>query len=121
MTETFHTLEEAAERLRISRRTFQDILKRHPFFFKAGRRKLLTDDDITSISEALRREQECHLNSRTRNRAARRSTASGGHISGSMWTEAQRRLRELRQTNSSGNGKKTSNVALFPGPENRRS
>ena len=35
-----YTLEEAAAWLHMKRRGFQEVIRRHPFYFTAGRRKL---------------------------------------------------------------------------------
>lgn len=43
------TMDEAAAELRVSRRALQDILKRHPFYYPNGRRKLFTEADIEAI------------------------------------------------------------------------
>ena len=44
-----YTMEEAAEHLRVSRRTLQELIKRHPFYRSAGRRKLFTETDLTTL------------------------------------------------------------------------
>lgn len=47
------TLKEAAGELRISVRRLQDIVKRHPFYYPNGNRKLFTEDNLSSIRGAL--------------------------------------------------------------------
>ena len=52
-----YTLEEVAERLRISRRKLQDFLRGKPHLYAiSGRRKLFSAHDVTSIWETMR----CH-------------------------------------------------------------
>lgn len=52
------TLKEAADELRISLRNFQDIVKRHPFYYPNGNRKLFTEENLASIRSALAEEQQ---------------------------------------------------------------
>ena len=52
MPEKLYTLEEVAERFRVSRRTLQDFLRDHPYYRTLGRRKLFTEADITRLYEA---------------------------------------------------------------------
>jgi excisionase family DNA binding protein len=47
------TLEEVAERFRVSRRTLQEFLKDHPYYRILGRRKLFTEADIERLYEAM--------------------------------------------------------------------
>lgn len=42
-------MDEAADALRIGRRSFQEIVKRYPFYYPNGRRKLFTDADVEAI------------------------------------------------------------------------
>src|SRR3954466_4463392 len=51
------TLKEAADELRISLRRFQDIVKRYPFYYSNGNRKLFTEENLASIRSALAEEQ----------------------------------------------------------------
>ncbi|MDR7224581.1 hypothetical protein [Aminobacter aminovorans] len=78
--------------LRIGRRSFQEIVKRYPFYYPNGRRKLFTDADIEAIRRALREEEECRLNSSRPVPAKRRTIISGGRTSDNMWTRAQELL-----------------------------
>ena len=48
------TMEECAKRLHISRRTLQELVKRHPYYMEAGRRKLFAKIDFERLQEALR-------------------------------------------------------------------
>lgn len=50
---SFYTLDEVAERFRVSRRTMQDFIRAHPFYRQIGRRKLFTEDDIHSLAGAM--------------------------------------------------------------------
>ena len=49
MTRAAYTMEEAAALLNVSRRTLQEIVKRYPFYYPNGNRKLFTDGDIETI------------------------------------------------------------------------
>jgi hypothetical protein len=51
------TLKEAANELRISVRRLQDIVKRHPFYYPNGNRKLFTGDNLSAIRTALLEEK----------------------------------------------------------------
>lgn len=51
------TLKEAADELRISVRRLQDIAKRHPFYYPNGNRKLFTEENLSSIRNALMEER----------------------------------------------------------------
>ena len=80
------TMDEASEILGVSRRWLQDFLKDKTCYRLAGHRKLFAEADIQILSEAMK----CRSSSLRQNPAARRSGASGGHISGSTLTEARR-------------------------------
>jgi hypothetical protein len=65
-----YTLDRAAQRLHISRRTLQDWLRAHPadpagqpFYSVIGRTKTFDDGDIARIRAAAREEERCRLNS----------------------------------------------------------
>jgi excisionase family DNA binding protein len=47
------TMIEAAQYFRVSRRTFQDIIQRQPFYRTCGRRKLFSAADLEAIWNAL--------------------------------------------------------------------
>ena len=47
------TLDQCAERLHISRRTLQNLLKEYPFYRRAGRRILFTREDFKRLLDAL--------------------------------------------------------------------
>ena len=91
-----YTMQEAAQMLRISRRALQDLIKVHRHYSLNGHKKLFSETDIHTLWEAMR----CPSSSSIPAPAKRRSTPSVGRTSGSMWTEVQRRLKELRQSNS---------------------
>lgn len=48
-------MDEAAERLHVSRRAMQEIVKRHPHYYPNGKRKLFTEADIAALLRALGR------------------------------------------------------------------
>src|SRR6478672_5966225 len=90
MTE-FLTIEEAANRLRKSRRWLQDFLRDNPtdlagtpFYRKAGRTMLFTEADIVRIYEAL----PCPSSSSRRAKASRRTGPFAGRTSADPLTEA---------------------------------
>ena len=81
-------MDEAAAWLRISRRALQDLVKRHPFYFTNGNRKLFGEGDLIALREAMRREGEkCRSSSSRHVPARRRTTMSGGRTSADLWTE----------------------------------
>ncbi|XHB99386.1 hypothetical protein ABWH97_00100 [Nitratireductor sp. ac15] len=47
------SMEEAAEKLRVSRRALQNIVKRYPYYYPNGNRKLFTDGDIKKLLSAI--------------------------------------------------------------------
>jgi hypothetical protein len=98
MSLAFYTMEEVAERFRVSRRTMQDFIKDYPYYRVLGRRKLFTDQDILALAEKL----ECPSNSSAD--TARPSGTSGAPSEASLWTRAQRLLTEKRQKPSGRNG-----------------
>src|SRR5690606_5214411 len=108
------TMNEAAETLRVSRRAFQDILKRHPFYYPNGRRKLFTEADIEAIRRGLREEERCRLNLSRQGRAKVRTTVSGARTSGSTLTELQELLSKRQRSNSSRPSSGKSNVVALP-------
>src|SRR5262245_38809482 len=111
---TFLTIDEAAARLRKSRRWLQSFLRQHPYYRLAGRTKLFTEADINRLYEAL----PCP--SHSSHRASRRSGRSGVHTSASTLTEALRLAREPLPRKSSSNGNVRSNVVSLPNAANRR-
>jgi predicted DNA-binding protein YlxM (UPF0122 family) len=122
-----YSMNEAAALLKICRRALQDLIKDHPFYYLNGRRKLFMEKDVEALRAVMYRKAEeetgkCRSNlSRRTLKGGARSIPCGERISGSVWTEAQRRLRALSQANSSRPGAATSNVRPFPAPGSRRS
>jgi hypothetical protein len=106
-------MDEAAEELRVSRRAFQDILKRHPFYYPNGRRKLFTEKDIEAIQRGLREEEQCRLSSSRQGQGKRRTITSGGRTSDTMWTKARELLSNQSRPDSSKASVKRSNVVSF--------
>jgi excisionase family DNA binding protein len=49
-----YTLDEAAARMRMSRRYLQELVKKHPFYALKGRQKLFTDADLLQLLDAMR-------------------------------------------------------------------
>ena len=85
-----YTMKEAAARIRISRRALQDVIKRYPFYFPNGRRKLFTEADLANIVTALREEIASRRVNSFAHKAGIRAQASKSFVAGSMWAEAQR-------------------------------
>ena len=56
-----YTFEEAAEKLHVSKRSLQDIIKRHPHYAKNGRVYLFCENDIQLIWGGMR----CHSSSQS--------------------------------------------------------
>ena len=102
------TMAEAAALLRISKRALQELIKRHPFYYANGTRKLFQESDIEALRSAMRAKVDnkglgassCLSNSYHLGPVKHRTIRSGGHTSGNMWTAAQKRLSEIRQQNS---------------------
>ncbi len=86
MPRELFTVEEVAERFRVSRRTLQDFLRDHPFYRTLGRRKLFSEADITHLYEAL----PCPSSS-NENAEARIGT-SAVPSEASLWTRAHELL-----------------------------
>lgn len=83
-----YTMEEAAKRLRISRRTLQEIVKIHPFYFSTGQRKLFTEDDLLALVAAMRPQPAARL--------ADRGSAKD-QSSGELWERARQLLSRPRR------------------------
>ncbi|MFG1340949.1 helix-turn-helix domain-containing protein [Xanthobacter autotrophicus] len=49
-----YTIDEAAAALRVSRRTFSDLIKKHPHYHLNGRKKLFDVADLEAIWDAMR-------------------------------------------------------------------
>lgn len=48
-----YTMKEAADWLHVGRRTLQDVIKRHRFYFVAGRRKLFSDAHLHALADVI--------------------------------------------------------------------
>jgi excisionase family DNA binding protein len=104
-----YTMNEAAARMRISRRALQELIKRHPFYFPNGRRKLFTEDDLANLVAALREDGGARRRANSFAHTPEvRAESFKGHIPGSMWAEAQRRLAALQQQRPTNPRKKKS-------------
>src|SRR6185312_5228875 len=80
-----------------------------PFCSKLGRTRLFQESDLSRILEATR-DTPCPSKSSRRAPVNRRTTRSGEHTSGSLWTEAQELTGKTLQTSSSRNSNPPSNV-----------
>src|SRR5262245_60539975 len=78
-----HTLREVASILRKSPRWLQDFIRDHPYYRRAGRTPLFTDEDINRLIEAL----PCPGSSSPRVPARRRIGTSGARTATSNLTE----------------------------------
>jgi excisionase family DNA binding protein len=92
------TVEEVADRFRVSRRTLQAHIRRHPFYRLIGRRKLFTEDDVRKIYESL----SCPSNSHADTAAPIGTCVAPSEAS--LWTKAQALLTEKSQKRSERNG-----------------
>jgi excisionase family DNA binding protein len=54
-------MEEAAERLRISRRYLQTLLRQHPYYRRVGRRNLMSEEDLRRLWNALPRPEPARV------------------------------------------------------------
>ena len=109
------SMDEAAERLHISRRQLQEIVKRHPHYVPNGQRKLFTEADLAAILAGLREEREpCPSASNRPARANRRTGRSAAPISASAWTKAQALLTKPSREGSSRSESVKSNVVALP-------
>ncbi len=99
------TLDQCAERLHISRRSLQTILKDHPFYRKAGRRILFTREDFKKLLDALPTGQSEYRSVGWRQSARRYSDARAG----SEMEEVLKRLEERKRA------PKKSKVVAFRG------
>ena len=114
-----YTMDEAAGWFRMTRRSFQAIIVRHPFYFNAGRRKLFSESNLLSIRAALEAES-CRTSSKGPARAVPRSTRFAGRIAESTLTEARVLLTGRRRSESERSGNETPKVVSLPSPESRR-
>jgi hypothetical protein len=110
--------DEAADRLRWGKRGFRKWINAHPvdasgvpFYVPNGNRKQFTEDDLQRIIAARREEERCRLSSLRPKKAVRRSTTRGENTSKSLWTEAQRLLRNESPKSRSGDGNDKSSGA----------
>src|SRR5262245_66361965 len=103
-----HTMDEVAGKLRKSRRWFQDFLQDHPYYRRAGRTKLFTDEDVNRLIEAL----PCPGSSSRSVKGRRRTGISGGSTSASLWKTEQELLNCERPKRSSPHGDERPNGVL---------
>ena len=108
----FLTMEDVAERMRVSRRTLQGLLAKSPCGKMAGRRRLFTERDVAYLYESL---PSCPLNSSPRKKTGPRSIAFAAPTSGSQLTEALALATKKPPQKSWENGGSKSNVVPMPG------
>jgi len=114
-------MDEAAGRVPCSRRWLQKFLADNPadtggnpFYFAKGNRKLFTEADIERIRQFTREAVRCQLSSSRRVRLRNRQAGTlEAPISESLWTEAQKLLKDESRTSSSSDGERKSNVVLI--------
>jgi hypothetical protein len=109
-------MDEAATKLRISRRWLQDFIREHPYYRTAGRKKLFADEDIARLIEAM----PCPGNSLSHARTKRHTGTSGGRTSALLWTKAQELLTAPRPSASSRRGERKPNVVSLDEGRKRR-
>src|SRR5262249_57779243 len=119
MLHEFFTLDEVAERFRVSRRTLQDFLRDHPYYRNLGRRKLFTEADITRLYEAL----PCPSSSTESEEAPTGTSAAPSEAS--LWTRAVELLKDQQRRRSalnlSGNAsRQASSAERQPQPSSHR-
>lgn len=89
------TMPEAADRLRISRRSLQELIKDYPHYMQNGVKKLFSADDILALMQAMRQEADkCRSSSIHRAPVKAHIGRFVGRSSGSTLIEAQRLLRK---------------------------
>jgi hypothetical protein len=92
----FKTMDEAAQTLRISRRTLQDLIVKHPCYSVVGnRRKIFSHKNIKQLFEAM----QCRSNSLSA--TVHQSGILGVPSEESLWTEALK-LTSKKQPKQSG-------------------
>src|SRR5262249_41282755 len=119
------TMDEAAIRLRSSRRSLQDWLAAHPtdpagvpYYVPNGRRKLFAEADIARILAAKREDEarrirerdKCRGSSSRRVKAKRITGTSVESTAASLWTTARELLMSERRSASSKRGVGSQNV-----------
>jgi hypothetical protein len=105
-------MEEAASKLRISRRYLQGFLKNYPYYHSAGRKKLFTLEDINRLVEAM----SCRGSSSRPAKAKRRTGTSEGSTLELLLTEVRALARSGRPPRSSSAGNVKPNVVNFANP-----
>lgn len=106
--EALLTMDSAAATLHISRRTLQDLIKLHPHYKVAGkRRKLFSQSDITKICEAI----QCP--STLSSAKAQEPGISGGPSEESLLTEARKLTIGTRRRLSASRKKTDSSNVVF--------
>ena len=106
-----YTMDEAAELIHVSRRSMQEIVKRHPFYYVNGHKKLFTEADIAAIVTGLRQEAlPCPSPSNRHAKASRQTGRSAAPTSASAWTRAQELLSKRSPSKSSTLRNEKSNV-----------
>ena len=87
-------MDEAAELMRILRRALQELVKRYPFYYPNGKRKLFTESDIENLRTALRQEADPQRGEASRGfRLTGVNSQIGQTIGlkpGAAWAEVQR-------------------------------
>jgi len=92
------TLTEAANELRISVRRLSEIVKRHPYYYPNGNRKLFTHDNLASIRNALLEEK---LNNEGRHNVTIHAGPSPSAALTRHWPCSRRERDELDQNGRS--------------------
>src|SRR5262245_15396033 len=110
-------MNEAAERIGISRRLLQDWLRGHPmdaqgepFYSPFGRRKTFTDSDIDRIRAAAKRDLACRSLSASSEEVRRRTTPSAAPTSESTLKQLRALLTKSSPARSCATSSPPSNV-----------
>lgn len=109
------TLDEAAAEFRVSRRFFQDFIRKNPFYRVLGRRKLFSDDDMRRLFELL----PCPSNSARRAPAKRRIGKSEAPTSESTLNELRALLTKPSHNSCLAPSESRSNVVSMPARSSR--
>lgn len=83
-----YTIDEVAQRFRVSRRKLQAIIRDRPYYRVIGRRKLFTEADIQRLYESLPCPSNLSVDT------AEKSSTSEAPSEAALWTKVRALLRE---------------------------
>lgn len=94
-----YTMDEAAAQLRMSRRAFQELIKRHPAYAQTGKRKLFSEAHLQALWGAM----ECHSSSSAG--PAPITGTSGAPSEASLFLRARALTTKARRNKSESSGR----------------